>query len=237
MGSITAWIASTYPDSLELIHSPFGRNIKNGKNVGDGTSVYGAATMAGHRDHVHWALGKSATIAADAGADTMAAVMSPTTSSTATTSATTQAITSSQSMSIPGSLTGLAGMGLAGLGSGVGTTGQGSDLGLFGDAASAAIEGQVGSALGVFGVNDSPGWLKGLGQLASGITMGGDSVAPLSASPAAATAPSLSSIHSGSGMQPGPQVVYNIQARDAEDALARSKQQEAERTAAKLARF
>lgn len=38
---------------LELIHSPFEMNIKNGKDVGDGVAVYGAATMAQHENHVH----------------------------------------------------------------------------------------------------------------------------------------------------------------------------------------
>ncbi|WAC54268.1 phage tail tape measure protein [Gordonia sp. SL306] len=60
MGGIASWIAQTYPDSLELIHSPFGHNIKDGKDVGDGMSFYGAATMAEHADHVHWALGHTA---------------------------------------------------------------------------------------------------------------------------------------------------------------------------------
>lgn len=38
---------------LELIHSPFNTNIKNGKSVGDGFGFYGSATMAQHRNHVH----------------------------------------------------------------------------------------------------------------------------------------------------------------------------------------
>lgn len=41
------------PGLLELIHSPTPWNIKNGKNVGDGFSFYGAGTMNGHRNHVH----------------------------------------------------------------------------------------------------------------------------------------------------------------------------------------
>ena len=60
MGAIASWIASTYPDSLELIHSPFGHNIKGGKDVGDGNSYYGPSLMAAHQNHVHWALGKTA---------------------------------------------------------------------------------------------------------------------------------------------------------------------------------
>ncbi|UTN92936.1 tape measure protein [Gordonia phage Finkle] len=65
MGAIAAWIAQTYPDSMELIHSPFSHNIKDGKDVGDGMSFYGAGTMSGHQDHVHWALGHDATVGAN----------------------------------------------------------------------------------------------------------------------------------------------------------------------------
>ncbi|WP_280314461.1 transglycosylase SLT domain-containing protein [Nocardia wallacei] len=56
MRSLADWIATNYPNSLELIHSPFNRNIKNGKVVGDGLATYGAATMQQHRNHVHWAV-------------------------------------------------------------------------------------------------------------------------------------------------------------------------------------
>ncbi|MEV6432569.1 transglycosylase SLT domain-containing protein [Nocardia sp. NPDC051463] len=57
MQALASFIASNYPQSLELIHAPFGHNIKNGKDVGDGVSTYGAATMGQHRNHVHWAIG------------------------------------------------------------------------------------------------------------------------------------------------------------------------------------
>ena len=54
MQQAAAYFASNYgKELLELIHSPFGTNIKNGKSVGDGMGFYGAATMAGHRNHVH----------------------------------------------------------------------------------------------------------------------------------------------------------------------------------------
>lgn len=239
MGAIAAWIASTYPDSLELIHHPFSRNIKNGKNVGDGMSFYGANTMAGHRDHVHWALGKSA--AMPTSSDMLSAIIpaatAPATTTPAPTSAPTTTTSQSTSMSLPGSLSRLASMGVSGLGAGVGETSSGSDLNLFGQAAGAAIEGQVASALGVFGINDSPGWLQGLSQIASGITIGGDSVAPVAAAPRAVTPPAMNSVHSGSGAQPGPGVVYNINAWETEAAFLQAKQQESERTAAKLARF
>ena len=55
---IAAWIAKTFPNSLELINSPFDHNIKDGKDVGDGFAFYGADTMAGHTNHTHWAMGE-----------------------------------------------------------------------------------------------------------------------------------------------------------------------------------
>ncbi|WP_228002136.1 transglycosylase SLT domain-containing protein [Nocardia australiensis] len=57
MQALASFIATNYPQSLELIHQPFGHNIKDGKDVGDGLGVYGAATMGQHRNHVHWAVG------------------------------------------------------------------------------------------------------------------------------------------------------------------------------------
>lgn len=56
--ALANYIADNFPDSLELIysHPGFNRNIKNGKFVGDGVGFYGAGTMAGHRNHVHWAM-------------------------------------------------------------------------------------------------------------------------------------------------------------------------------------
>ncbi|WP_237169034.1 phage tail tape measure protein [Prescottella equi] len=57
MRALAAFIADNYlSQTLELIHSPFDRNIKNGAYVGDGMGFYGSGTMAEHRDHVHWAV-------------------------------------------------------------------------------------------------------------------------------------------------------------------------------------
>lgn len=57
MQELAAFIADNYlGQTLELIHSPFDRNIKNGEFVGDGMSFYGAGLMAQHRNHVHWAV-------------------------------------------------------------------------------------------------------------------------------------------------------------------------------------
>lgn len=70
MGKIAAWIAANYPNSLELIHSPFGHNIKDGQDVGDGNKFYGPDLMAAHQNHVHWALGRNANV--DVGAEASA---------------------------------------------------------------------------------------------------------------------------------------------------------------------
>ncbi|MDZ7933101.1 MAG: hypothetical protein U5N21_24970 [Rhodococcus sp. (in: high G+C Gram-positive bacteria)] len=57
MQELAAFIADNYlGQTLELIHSPFDRNIKNGEFVGDGMSFYGAGLMGQHRNHVHWAV-------------------------------------------------------------------------------------------------------------------------------------------------------------------------------------
>ena len=54
MRQAAQWFYSNYGSGLlELIHSPFSNNVKNGKNVGDGFGFYGAGTMNGHRNHVH----------------------------------------------------------------------------------------------------------------------------------------------------------------------------------------
>ncbi|MDA2891263.1 hypothetical protein PDG61_10115 [Mycolicibacterium sp. BiH015] len=134
----------------------------------------------------------------------------------------------------------------------------------YGQAAGEAISGQVSSLLDVSGVGDSPGWLKAASTFVSGLKIGGNdpsgesdgsmfdgsnlfswgqgsgaSVAPLAAtSTATGTLPPTETAHGGrAGQQPGPSVVYNIQARDAEGALEKVKRQERERTAAKLGRF
>ena len=61
MKALANWIASTWAGKTEqLIHHPFGRNIGQGKNVGDGMAFYGADTMMGHRNHVHWGVNPGA---------------------------------------------------------------------------------------------------------------------------------------------------------------------------------
>lgn len=54
MRAAAQWFYANYGQGLlELIHSPFNNNVKNGQNVGDGFGFYGAGTMNGHRNHVH----------------------------------------------------------------------------------------------------------------------------------------------------------------------------------------
>lgn len=54
MRSAAGFFAQNYgPGLLELIHSPFNQNIKNGRSVGDGMGFYGSGLMAQHRNHVH----------------------------------------------------------------------------------------------------------------------------------------------------------------------------------------
>lgn len=63
MVEIAEWIAANFPGSLELIHgNGFGNNIDDGQNVGDGMSYFGTDTMAGHNDHVHWAMGSAPSV-------------------------------------------------------------------------------------------------------------------------------------------------------------------------------
>lgn len=116
-----------------------------------------------------------------------------------------------------------------------------------GKVASSAIGGQVSSALGVFGVPDSPGWLQGISKFVGGISIsGGQDGGFGSAAPAAAAtvidgvggAGAAENMHgTRAGAQPGPGVTYNITARDTEDAFIRAQQQERERVAAKLTRY
>jgi hypothetical protein len=111
----------------------------------------------------------------------------------------------------------------------------------FPKAASAAVGGQIESALGVFGVNGSPGWLKGISQLIGGISIGGggQSATPLAANPTGTGTPppdDPGNMHGGrAGQQPG--TTYNITARDTEDAFIKAQRLERERAAAKLSRF
>lgn len=152
---------------------------------------------------------------------------------------------------LPSSLSGLSSFGFDSLGAGVGKTSSGSDLGLFGKGVGSAVSGQVSSALGVLGISDSPGFLQAASKLAGGLKVdgasplsfgsgSGSSAAPLSASSTgvATLPPANGTAHGGrAGQQPGPGVVYNITARDTEDAFVRTQRVERERAAARLQRF
>lgn len=258
MGSIASWIASNYPDSLELIHSPFGHNIKNGKDVGDGTAFYGSGLMAAHGNHVHWALGKAAKPSASAPAagpesSTLSTlgVDAGGASAPSTAAPAAEAASGSSSITLASSFSGLSAMGGEQLGKFspvVSPDGKTESLDKIGSAAGQVAAGQVSSALGVLGINDSPGWLKGVSQFVSGIKIGGGSGGggPLGGdvSPAAAVSPALSAaggaingIAGGAVQQPGPQVNYNIRTAAVEDAFLASQRIEKERAAATLARY
>jgi len=252
MGAIASWIASTYPDSLELIHSPFGHNIKNGQNVGNGNDFYGAGLMAAHANHVHWALGKSATPSAvkkpettSPSADSGSAEASANSGAPISAAPDTAAASSASSgITLASSFSGLSATGGDMLGkiSGPVTSpdGKSQSLDKFGSAAGQLASGQVSSALGAFGVGDSPGWLKGLSTFASGIKVGGDAggMAPVSAAPAVTAASgAINGVVHGGGGAPGPVTNFNIQTTDIEPAYLVSERIAKERAATNLARY
>jgi hypothetical protein len=125
---------------------------------------------------------------------------------------------------------------------GVGTTKSGSDLSLFGNAAGSAVSGQVDSALGVLGVNGSPGWLKAISTLVGGISIGGSggSAEPNAATPSGTGTPPQTTratcTAAALASSPAPRS-YNITARDTEDAFVKAQRYEREKAAAKLSRF
>lgn len=128
-----------------------------------------------------------------------------------------------------------------------GGSGSGSKMSLsstfsgFGSALGEFAGGQIGSALDVFGIGDSPPFLQAASKLIGGISVGGSgggSAAPLSASSllgGAAIPPDITgNVHgTRAGQAPGP--VYNttIQARDAEGALEGWQRLQNQRVAAK----
>lgn len=162
--------------------------------------------------------------------------------------------------SLPSSISGLSGIGLAGMGVKSQVPGQPERTFEFGNAAAAAVGGQVSSALGVLGVPDSPGWLKGISQFVSGISVGGGGsggglggapegagpgsrfggATPIAASaavPAPAAVPA-GTVHGGrAGQQPGPVFNTTISAFDTTDAVAMWDRKKNEIAAAKLDRY
>lgn len=161
---------------------------------------------------------------------------------------------------LPSSLSGLSGIGLAGMGVTTQVPGQPERTFEFGNAAAAAVGGQVSSALGVLGVGDSPGWLKGISQFVSGISVGGGGsggglggapegagpgarfggATPIAASaavPAPAALPAGAAHGTQAGARPGPVFNTTISAFDTSSAVAIMQQRENEITAAKLGRY
>lgn len=162
---------------------------------------------------------------------------------------------------LPSSLSGLSGIGLAGMGVTTQVPGQPERTFEFGNAAAAAVGGQVSSALGVLGVGDSPGWLKGISEFVSGISIGGGGGsggglggAPEGAGPgarfggatpiaASAAAPAPAALPAGTvhgaqaGARPGPTFNTTISAFDTTDAVAMWDRKKNEIAAAKLDRY
>lgn len=119
-------------------------------------------------------------------------------------------------------------------------------LGELGSAAGSLIDGQVSSALSVFGVNGSPGWLKGISTFVGGMNFGGGQGAGAAVAPAAAAVTSgatqaanaaLGGSHAGGGQQPGPNITYNISTAKVEDAFIEGQRRDNQRVAAKLAKY
>lgn len=111
----------------------------------------------------------------------------------------------------------------------------------FGSAAGAFLDGQVASALDVFGAGESPGWLKGISTFVNGLSFSGPGggglfggAAPVSATPGLSSAPDLGDVaHGGrAGQAPGP--TYNIRTATVEDAFLAAQRKENERSLAKL---
>lgn len=161
---------------------------------------------------------------------------------------------------LPSSISGLSGIGLSGMGVKSQVPGQPERTFEFGNAAAAAVGGQVSSALGVLGVPDSPGWLKGISQFVSGISVGGGGsggglggapegagpgsrfggATPIAASaavPAPAALPAGTAHGGRAGQQPGPTFNTTISAFDTSDAVSMMRRQQDEITAAKLGRW
>ncbi|MGH3725663.1 MAG: phage tail protein [Mycobacterium sp.] len=152
---------------------------------------------------------------------------------------------------VPSSISGLSGIGLSGMGVKSQVPGQPERTFEFGDAASAAVGGQVSSALGVLGVGDSPGWLKGISQFVSGISVGGKSggaapdgggfggAAPIAASAAVPSAALPASTVHGTrgGAAPGPVFNTTISSFDTTDAVAMWDRKKNEIAASKLDRY
>lgn len=140
------------------------------------------------------------------------------------------------SLNLPSSLDGFG----AFAGEQLGKLGGIGDLGKLGSAAGSFVDGQVASALDVFGIPSNPGWLQGISKLVGGISIGGGGgAAPLSLGGNGGGTPPPGDPGNMHGTRAGqaPGVTYNIQARDTEDAFVKAQRVEREKSAAKLSRF
>ncbi|WP_078290666.1 phage tail protein [Mycobacterium sp. D16R24] len=230
-----------------------------------------------HMDHVHifsgpgianGLLGALKSKGAETG-QSVAAGVNPPVGDTTVTSGGTEAVsaapgggasaTGSGGFNLPSSISGLSGIGLSGMGVKTKATPNSPERTFeFGNAAAAAVGGQVSSALGVLGVGDSPGWLKGISQFVSGISVGGGSgggpgaapegagigrfggAAPIATSaavPAPAALPAGTAHGAQAGAQPGPVFNTTISAFDTSDAVSMMRRQQDEVSAAKLSRW
>ncbi|MFA4084244.1 phage tail protein [Mycobacteroides salmoniphilum] len=229
-----------------------------------------------HMDHVHifsgpgianGLLGALKSKGAETGQDVAAGVNPPVGDATVS-SGGTEAVsaaapsggassTGSGGFNLPSSISGLSGIGLSGMGVKSQVAGQPERTFEFGNAAAAAVGGQVSSALGVLGVGDSPGWLKGISQFVSGISVGGGSgggpgasdgagigrfggAAPIATSAAVPPPAALpaGTVHGAqAGAQPGPVFNTTISAFDTNDAVSMMRRQQDEVSAAKLSRW
>ncbi|AZV00745.1 tape measure protein [Gordonia phage Kiko] len=139
-----AWIAKTFgADTIELIHSPFDQNIGGGKPVGDGNGFYGSGQMAAHANHLHWAVDKILRAAAPA-----PEVGPP------------PAVPEDQGPSITPTdqLNAQAGE------DGAPGEGQKTISERFAEIVKSGAQEYASDTLGVFGIDDSPGWLQAVGQ-------------------------------------------------------------------------
>lgn len=151
---------------------------------------------------------------------------------------------------LPTSFSGLASMGLSGLNVKTKVNDSSPERTFaYGDALAAGVSGQVSSALGVLGINDSPPILQAASQLLSGIKVGGKGILDFGSGGAGPIAGRQPSALSGpgnvdpnqnvQGRTPGPGNgnTYNIQTATVQDAFLAAQQKEREAAAARLQRF
>ena len=233
-----------------------GRNAESGGSVGEFT-IGGAAAGADSPQfdqHMHlptvYGEGPATTGSASspfAGGSAIAAATgaasTPSASDVAPTPTSSSGGGGGTSLSLPSSISGIASI-LDGLGIKTKVTPDSPERLLdFGKVASTAIGGQVSSALDVFGVGDTPGFLKAASTFASGISIGGGpggdafgGAAPAAPEVRTSDPAGADNVHgANAGQAPGP--TYNIRTATVEDAFVKANRIERERAAAKLQRF